>query len=379
MKDSYEISKADDSLLLTTAKKRISSHPHLQIVYDDKFLQTLIQSKRDPDNLLLFWLVNENEFDSPTSKVLLKEMEKMLEIFANSNNFESLKLKLRQWHTIPFESTVTELDFAYEYFKRGYVIELEPCFSNNRKGDFSATNADRTIFFEVKLAYKETSKVNKAIIDELSRCCRRTKHKFYIENIDVDETFQRTDLKTATKFIEEKLQEFKKTDSSAFPCTLYYPNKETPLIKIDIKERLQTSEGFVGMYTYGGGITNKWADLRRKIEDGVSQLHPDFPGVIIFRPYGLDYLEYDIKNALCGDLSISFGRNSAETKWFRTGDRIFSPSKNSRLSVVVVYDKRLQNNGYTRRKIVYHNPFAIHKLPAEVFDGENVTQHFDPC
>ncbi|MEM2146815.1 MAG: hypothetical protein QW279_15740 [Candidatus Jordarchaeaceae archaeon] len=378
MKDNNEISKAEDGLLEDIANERLSHYHLLKKIYDVDFIADLIKNKRDPDNLLLFWIVNDNEFDYPTSKVLLKEIEEMLQPFVNSKNFESLKPKLRQWHSIPFESTLTELEFAYEYYKRGFKIELEPDLSNSRKSDFYAIDGELKIFFEIKLAYKEASRNNQALVNVISDCCQKTKHPFYIENIDVGETVKPSDLREITKFIREKLTQLKNS-SNILPCTIYYPNKENSQIKIDIKERLIDGQGFVAMWTYGGGITNKWTDLRRKIESGVSQLHPDYPGVVVFRPYGLDYLEYDIKNALYGDLSINFGRNQAETRWFRTGDRIFSPNSNNRLSAVIIYDKRLQNYGFSRKKTVYHNPFAKNKLPKELFDGDNVTQHIDPC
>jgi len=372
MKDNFEIAKAENQLLIRTAKQRVCSYPILKEVYDEHFLNELVEAKRDPDNLLLFWLVNDNEFDSPTARKLFEEIEGMLQPFSNSSNFNPLKLKLRQWCTIPFESTITELELASEYHERGYDIELEPDLPNNRKGDFSAAKENQKIYFEVKMAHKEVSSKNKAVIDHLSYCCQKIDHPFFIGNIDVHENFQRSQSNAVAKFIERKLKEL-----DAFSCNLpvsfYYPDSGDPLVTVDVNERFPNGQkGFVGGFTYGGGITTKWTDLRRKIEEGVSQLHPDFPGVIILRPLGLDYLEYEIQNALFGDLSVNFGAKKAPV--FRTGDRIFAKKKNTRLSAVVLYDKRLQNFGYTRKKAVYHNPFALRKLPKDVFEGENVTQ-----
>lgn len=66
-----------------------------------------------------------------------------------------------------------------------------------------------------------------------------------------------------------------------------------------------------------GGITSKWKDIRSKIEQGVKQLHPDFPGVLIIGRHHLDYTDYDIMNALYGDLSVHLATNRVQE--FRTG------------------------------------------------------------
>lgn len=371
MKNASEIAKTEDCVLLRAARQRICSQPILKEVYDENFLSELVQNKKDPDNLLLFWLVNDNDIDSPTARRIVEEIEKKLEPFRYSGNFNILKSKLRQWRRIPFESTVTELEFAAEYYERGYQIELEPALPNNRKGDFSATKEKRKIYFEVKMVYKETSAKNKAAIDELSNRLERIEHPFFIGNIDVHETFQRNQSITAAKFIGRRLKEIEAA-SCSLPLSFNYPDSNSPIITVDVGERLPNGEkGFVGGFTYGGGITSKWADLRSKIEGGVKQLHPRFPGVVILRPNGLDYLQYDIENALFGDLSVNFAKKASV---FRTVDRIFGKRKNTRLSAIIYYDKRLQNSGYSKKKVVYHNPFAAKKLSSDVFEGENVTQ-----
>jgi len=95
--------------------------------------------------------------------------------------------------------------------------------------------------------------------------------------------------------------------------------------------------------------------------------------VLILARHHLDYNEYDVQNALYGDVSVNFFSKPVQT--FRTGDHIFGKQKNKRLSAVVHYEKILQNTGYMRKKTVFHNPFVSKKLEKEVFEGENVTQY----
>lgn len=122
---------------------------------------------------------------------------------------------------------------------------------------------------------------------------------------------------------------------------------------------------------FGGGVKGNWNDLRRKISSGVSQLHPDHPGVLVIQPYGLTTGQYDIENALLGDLAVTLLDKPKMVRW---KNRIFGKNKNKRLSAVIYYKKRLQTLGYNREKIVYHNPYAKTKLSASTFGGEYVTQ-----
>lgn len=124
MKSMLEISKAQDEELMTKAKQRICNYSILKEAYDDNFLKQLVKNKRDRDNILLFWLVTDNESDVHIATKVFDEIEGMLSLFKNLKNFDSLIFKLRQWSSIPFESTITELEFAAEYFNRGYEIEL---------------------------------------------------------------------------------------------------------------------------------------------------------------------------------------------------------------------------------------------------------------
>lgn len=367
-----EISKAKGEDLLVSAKRRLANYTILKAIYDEHFLQQLFDNKNDRDNILLFWLVTDSEDYHPIVMEVLGEIEGMLSLFKGASNYGSLARKLKQWRSIPFESTITELEFAAEYLNRGYKIDLEPLLPTGQKADFCAERGSEKIFFEVKVAYKEESALTDAIVNELTERCNRIDHPFHI-SLNLEENFPRNQVIPAAKFISKKLNELKSTQCD-LPQSFEYPNKDNPILSVDVISRFPDGEkGFVGGSTFGGGITAKWNDLRNKIQQGVKQLHPDFPGVLILARHHLDYSEYDVKNALYGDVSVNFFSKPVQT--FRKGDRIFDKQKNTRLSAVIHYEKILQNTGYTRKKTVYHNPFASKKLGKEVFEGENVTQY----
>jgi len=371
MKDVYEIRKTNENQLLSAAKLRVEKFPTLKKIYDDDFLIKLVRYKSHYDNILLFWLVNDNPIDSLITAKFLQDIENGVKLFQFDNNFSIFKRKLRQWKTIPFESAITELEFAAEYCKKEYKIEFEPLLPNGKKGDFCINKDCLKIYFEVKMIFSKASLQEDAIITDLSDRCDGIVHPFII-SIDLEEGFRLNQSAAFSKYLQKKLKEIEAT-SINFPFSLVYPESGNPTIKIDLIKRVPKGErGYIMGFTYGGGIKSSWTDVRRKIVSGVSQLHPDYPGVIIVRPYGLHTLEYDIQNALYGDLSVRFNRVGSQV--FRRGDRIFGVNKNKRLSVVVHYKKILQNSGYTKEKIVYHNPFAAHKIARDIFEGENVTQ-----
>lgn len=370
MRDVFEIRRADKSELLLLAGKRLKSFPILKEIYDDEFLADLVRHKNNYDNLLLSWLVVDNLYDTGLAYEFLKDIEENLKLFPSQENFKIFKTKLRQWKTVAFEAAITELEFSAEYLKRGYQIELEPNLPNNKKGDFSANKGDIKIYFEVKTIYKEASNEDQTIMNELEDRLVDMSPHFRID-IDIKEKFRPSQAVEVSKYILQKLMELDRL-SVTFPFSFAYPENDDPLAIVEIRSRVPNEEkGYISGFVHGGGIKVDWNDLRKKIVSGVSQLHPDYPGVIIVKPHRFEVLEFDIKNALYGDLKVNlFGKPQP----FRSGERVFEEKRNRRLSAVIFYEKRLHGARYAKKKLIFHNQFAAKRLPKDVFEGENVIQ-----
>jgi hypothetical protein len=366
MRDIYEIARADEEELLAIAKQRIENFLILKRIYDDDFLSGLVQRKFDPDNLLLFWLVT----DDPVAIRLFQEIEENLEFLLPEDSIQNFKTKLKRWNTDHFESVIAELEFAAEYKRRSYHIELEPSLPNGEKADFCASKDSVKIYFEVTCIFWKRSLEENAIMDELFDRLGRMDEPFVI-GIDIKKSFRRKQTVKVARYIRKKLRQFERASVSP-PFSFVYPEGGEPIIEVSVKKRLPKGEkGFTSGGVYGGGIKGNWNDLRSKISSKISQLHPDYPGVIVVQPHGLGTSQYDIENALLGDLAVNI---SGEPKAFRWKDRIFAKNKNRRLSAVIYCRKRLQASGYTKKKLVYHNQYAKTKLSTDIFDGENVTQ-----
>ena len=365
MQDIHEIARANEKELLVVAKQRIENFSILKKMYDDDFLSRLVRHKNDYDNLLLFWLVADN----PIAIRLFQEIEENLEALQPENT-QKFQEKLRQWDTRHFESAITEIEFAAEYKRKSFQIEIEPTLPNGKKGDFCVRKGSLKIFFEVKNISPQRPHEDQLIINELEARYGRLDTPFVI-GFDLKRSFHRKRVFEVVKHIEEKLEHLERTESE-FPQSFVYPESGEPIIKIDVIKRLPKGErGYISGGVFGGGIRGNWNDLRSKISSGISQLHPDYPGVIVVQPLGPETTDYDIENALLGDLAVNlFG----EPRLFRRKDRILAKNINKRLSAVIYYKKRLQASGYTKKKIVYHNPRVKTKLPTDIFKGENVTQ-----
>jgi hypothetical protein len=370
MKDILEIRKAGQSDLLSRAKRRIRNFPNLAEIYDDTFLTDLVRHKNDYENLLLFWLATDDPFAVPIALELFKDIEDNLSLFHAKDGINIFKAKLRLWDSISFEGAITELEFAAEYLRKGYQIELEPALPNDRKGDFSASKDALKIYFEVKMIYKEASGKTQFIINELSDRFRRMNEHLII-SIDIKENFEPGQTARVSRFIRQKLKEIEQTRVE-IPYSFSYPEND-PIVTVDVLSRVPDNEnGLLSGFTFGGGIKMDWSDLRSKIASAVRQLHPDYAGVIIIEPCRLVAQQYDIENILLGDLRVNF---LGEPKLFRSGDRIFAKNKNNRLSAVIYYKKTLQELRYSREKLVYQNRFATIRLPDDVFAGMNVIQY----
>lgn len=370
MQNLSEISRANEEELLVIAKQRIEKFSILKRIYDDAFLSILVRHNSDLDNSLLVWLVIDNPFDKHTAIRFFQDVEENLELLRQEDSIQKFKPKLRQWKTIHFESAIAELEFAAEYKKRGFQIELEPRLPNGEKGDFLASKDSVKIYFEVKCIFWERSLKDTAIINEIIERFSRLNQPFVI-GIDIKEIFQHKQTVKVVKYIQEKLKQFEHT-SCTLPFSFVYPESGEPIIEIDIIKRLSNGEkGYVSGAVFGGGVKVNWNDLRSKISSGVSQLHPDHAGVLIIQPHGPETNLLDIQNALFGDMAVTkFG----DPKLVRQRNKIFRKTRNKRLSAVIYCKKRLRDSGYIIEKIVYHNPYAKIKLSASTFSGEYVTQ-----
>ena len=93
LKSARDISEASDERLMANAKQRIVNFPILKDIYNDIFLNEVIENKRDRNNLLLFWLATENEVDYSIAKKFFEEIEIMLASFY-PRNYNLLRTKL---------------------------------------------------------------------------------------------------------------------------------------------------------------------------------------------------------------------------------------------------------------------------------------------
>jgi len=359
--DAFNIPKADDDELYRIAKQRICNYPLVQIIFTDGFIRNkAIKNKHDLDNMLLYWLVGDNPF-IPNA---FQELEENLELLQTEGSIRVFRKKLRQWKTIPFESTITEIELAAEYKRRGYAIEFEPILPNGRKAEFIASKDSLKIFFEIKRRFPKRFMEENAITNEFLYRFHNMEEPFVIR-IELEKSFHRKHTDNAIKYIKNILRRLETTSFNA-PYRFYYKENGVILAIINIDMILPKGDkGGISGFNLGGDIKKDWSILRNWIASAINQLHPNHPGVLVIQPYGLRPSKYDIENALLGDLRAN---------GFRMGDSILAQRQIERLSAVIYIKKVLQEWGWVIEKFVYHNAYAKRKLSIDVFKGDNVIQ-----
>ena len=357
MRSSYEIRKADDDTLLRIIEDRLSNFPYIRALYTDEDIIKIISRKRSLDNELLATLV----LDSPVCFQILSNINENLETLNPDGVIDFFKPKFQQWDLNSIRSTDVELYFAAVFKKYGYSIQFEPELPNGQRCEFLAKQGNITCYVEEKTIHKEKTEKERWISDELIDKLDNIDEPFRL-SFELTDHVKKNDVDDIIKYILEQLREDQSiTDSFNFS----YEKRGFKLVDI-IAYRLACGEkGYVSGFLYPGKMTTDWSDIRNKISQKVSQLHPDYPGVLVIHPLTIDIGIYDIFNAVFGDLAIPLNSNR---DLVRLQNRILKRGKNKRVSAIIIHRRLSQMNGYDIENIVIFNRYADNPLPPKFLD-----------
>lgn len=300
MERSRDIPRAPDKELMILTKKKLGNYPLLKSIYTDEFLEELVHKKYDLDNILLQYLV----LREPLIDEMFQEIEENLDLLQPECSLLIYSNKLKQYDSISFKSVVTELDVASNFKRNGYQILIEPTLPNGKVGDFLATKNGLSIYFEVKRLVTERILKQSAISFELQTRISGMDEPYAI-SIELTDAMERSHVAKLSKFILNKLKNLN-TRTISIPYSFEYDENGTILVTITVDARLSEGEkGFIGFFHYPATIKSDWSDLRNKISKKISQLHPDYPGVIVLQPYSINVMLDDMENAILGDLKVN--------------------------------------------------------------------------
>lgn len=361
MERSRDIPRAPDKELMILTKKKLGNYPLLKSIYTDEFLEELVHKKYDLDNILLQYLV----LREPIIDEMFQEIEENLDLLQPECSLQKYSNKLKQYDSISFKSVVTELDVASNFKRNGYQILIEPTLPNGKVGDFLATKNGLSIYFEVKRLVTERILKQSAISFELQTRISGMDEPYAI-SIELTDAMERSHVAKLSKFILNKLKNLN-TRTISIPYSFEYDENGTILVTITVDARLSDDEkGFIGYFGYPVTMKSDWSDLRNKISKKISQLHPDYPGVIVIQPYSINVMLDDMENAILGDLKVNI---RGPPVFFRTGDCIIGTDKNHRLSAIMCYQRKTDGSKKTN---IYHHYYANHKLSPDFYTGNNV-------
>lgn len=352
----YEIQKATDDTLICIIQERLSNFPFIKELFTENDIAKIVSKKRSHDNELLVTLV----LDHPECYKLLSEINSNLELLYSDKVIDNFKDKFQQWNINSFRSTIVELYFAAVFKKLKYSIQFEPKLPNGQRSEFLAKKGSITCYLEERTIHKEKTEKGQWITNELMNQLNTIDEPVAL-SIDITDNLEKNDVYDLVKYIRKRVKEEQSfTDSLQFS----YDKKGVRLVEMTAYRLAPEENGFVSGFLYPGSMTIDWSDIRKKNSKKVSQLHPDYPGIIVVHPLSFDIMIYDILNAVFGDLAIGFNNN----KLVRKQDRILKPSKNTRISAIIIHQRKTKMTGSEIENIVIFNRYADNPLPRDFLD-----------
>jgi len=343
----------------------LDNFPILREVYDDEFV-TQLALKNHGKNYLLWLLAAKNEYTFNQ----WSQIAESLELLREYGGIEAFRYKLRSPTEIEFSNYFVELHFAAYFKKRGYEITLEPTINE------AGNNCDFMLEYNGSKIYFEAKNLHYGVIIEQEKFDYELHSDLRITEINLVYSVRRMANVTASdyqgfkRFVEQELRANK--DAEQLPITIQYENDESEVIaELTIHGHPESLDhGFLG--AVADLKASLWED-REKIMSAVSsktrQLVQGERNVVIVNSNDImtDYIS--IQDALFGEDGYKIIRETGELIPIRTGDRIFTHHKNTRISAVL-FSELKRNDGF----IVFHNPYAEKPIPVEFFEAENVKQ-----
>lgn len=368
----FELKEIDQTTLSKLVQETCESFQNLKNLYDKDFLEDLITKRFRYDNYLLWLLVSREKYALAT----WKDISKFMDILKDVDITTHFKNKLRSTTEPVLESYLTELEFAAYYGEKGYIVELEPKISDSGKNpEFKITSGNFKVYFEVKNIFWEKMATMNNIEAQIHGEIGKTKEKFVFV-ISYTPKFKIGDISSLKKLVIAKLKTI--PNGHELPIRFTFTDETDLLAEIKVVGKPNRLP-----YGYLGGLMRTEAfsipggkEIRRKISKKIPQLPRDEASVIVIEPGQIFIHEEDVLNALYGDEKavINLKDNSAHLE--RSYNGTFSPRINTRLSAVIFFKKKWneESQNFKRLRVVYHNPFAKKKIDTEFFDDVDVKQ-----
>lgn len=368
----FDLEEMDDEELLSKIDTTLSTFPILKEIYDEDFLVDLVGKRFHYDNHLLWMLVCNH----PQVTLIWETVSKYLHLLKDSDAISHFREKLRHRGERVFHSYLTELEMAGYYKEKGYEIELEPeILSSKKNPDFKVELDDFRVYFEIRNLFMDELMQMENLDVQIHGMFTRIDERFVFSIFYKPLRLQIKHLKRLQMFIKKSLAEANKTQNLHFPFTLFFPDKKNTLAEVEVWGRPKKFDhGYLAGLGTTFGIPQGSKNVRRKISKKISQLPKGEANVVVVEPGHLFYDVDYVVDALLGDVYISVNLKDHSTHAVRKGDRIFDAKKNTRLSAVIYYEKKFQNQKFFARKTVFHNPFAAKPIGPDFFEDEGVKQ-----
>ena len=370
----FDLKEMDDEQLFSNIKTTLSTFPTLNTIYDQDFLVDLVKRRFHYDNYLLWMLVSGHSF----AMLTWEAVSKYLNLLKDADAVSHFRDKLRHKGKRVFQSYLTELEMAGYYKEKGYDIELEPKIFGSRKNpDFKAEQDDFRVFFEVRNIFMDELIRMDDLDLQIHGRFGKIRERFVFGISYQPSVLQIRHLKALEIFIKQKFTELNRIKEISFPLYLFFPDEKNAFVKVQVLGRPKRLEyGYLAILGTGTaiGLPPGGKSIRRKISKKISQLPKGEANVIVVELGHWFCNEIDVLDALFGDEQLRVNKKNFSTHVVRGRDRTFDVKKNTRLSAVIYYKKKFQNQNFLVRKSVFHNPYATKPIHPDFFADKDVKQ-----
>jgi hypothetical protein len=367
----FELSNLTEEDLNTLVQKRLFEYPLLKETYDNEFLKWLFKRRSNYNNRLLLRLVDDREI----STTWWKEITQDLKVLMNCDAIKHYKPRMRQMQAHDLEVVKTEIEWAAKYKRKGFSVEIHPRLNGqSARPDFIVKFREDTVVFEVKSLFDQKElaqyyRVERDIYAQLRRHPTR-----FIYTLDLPFNIHARDVSKIKKFVDDTLRNIVVTDSVTFP--------RSDTLEDKFKLTVWGPSPATKPYGYLGGTSTPVFQvrdvqrMRKRISSAVStdQLIKGFPNVLVLDCTNAGFADaVDLEDVLFGDFGVSYTPYGQSTI-IRTGERIFDPQKNRRISAIIYYNWSSESVTSEKEITVYHNPFADKPLQPDIFREPGITQ-----
>jgi hypothetical protein len=372
----YEVPDRTDRELKASIRRTLHRFPDLNQVYDSTMVGQLVRKKRDTDNFLLRLLCCDDDEVLAYWRSVLSDITAL----SDSISLRRLRIALRNMNQVDLDRLRLALHLAARFARKGCGLSFQlQTGHNEERYEFNVSRiGQQTVTFAVR----------NAVPDQELRRFAGVVRKIWtsLENLPVPYLIEvrcRNDLEQhqltgLRRFLEQKLHrlyQVSQRKSEDFPYDVRFDDRV--VIRVLARSR-KASRGLVGSVVLPATWVDNPTYVMKMLRSALMRpgLPGSGPGVLVLDCSKTPFMKrHAVELTLLGRREVTISTGDRGTVIIRSGEALFRPRKNRRVSALLTYSRDYSEEmGERTRMWVYHNPHARYPLDPDFFFGEEVKQ-----